>query len=413
MTLLDRWTIERALTQSGDGPLLVALSGGGDSSAALLLLAEMLGAERLRACIVDHALRLESAHEARQAAGFAEALGVKAVIVTLNWGEPRKRAQQEARQERYKALARAAHEASASVIVLGHTKDDQAETVFIRAAAGSGWRGLAGMASFTPAPLWPEGRGLFIARPLLEARRESLREKLRERGAQWIEDPSNANTAYARVRARERLQAMTACGLDPMRLAALAASLSERVALLDRRAGALIESAAHFEEGLVRVDRSLWREDGETRVRALAVLLEAVSGEDRESAPQGLREIEAAMLEPAFAGTTLSGARLRPTPRALVLERDKGAVLGRADGKPALAVLALKANSETVWDGRLALTATEPGWSVEAGAKAEPVLVKDDRRLPLMDAENLAWRWLIKEHVNHRLSARFGSAGRF
>ena len=87
------------------------------------------------------------------------------------------------------------------------------ETVLMRAAAGSNWRGLAGMAPLAPVPLWPEGRGLMLARPLLGARREALRKMLRARGAEWIEDPANADPAFERVRARAALSALEAKGL--------------------------------------------------------------------------------------------------------------------------------------------------------------------------------------------------------
>src|SRR5690606_29935538 len=155
----------------GGAPVLIALSGGGDSVALLHLLADRFGPQRLRAAIVDHALREGSAADARRAAGFAEALGVGADILTLSWEGRANRGQQAARAARYRALCAFAREKGLELIAAAHTADDQAETVLMRAAAGSGWRGLAGAAPLAFAPGWPGGGGSTPARPPAAARR--------------------------------------------------------------------------------------------------------------------------------------------------------------------------------------------------------------------------------------------------
>ncbi len=173
--MLDRLTIERMTTWTGDKPVLVALSGGGDSVALLHLLQAELGTARLRAVVVDHALRDGSADDARCAAGFAEALGIGAEILTLTWEEGANRAQQAAREGRYRAICTYARARGLDTIAAAHTADDQAETLLMRAANGSTWRGLAGIAPFAFAPLWPEGRGLALTLlPRKSARRASL-----------------------------------------------------------------------------------------------------------------------------------------------------------------------------------------------------------------------------------------------
>src|SRR5262245_43192692 len=196
--MLDRLTIERLAAKAGDTPILVALSGGGDSVALMHLLAAELGAGRLAAAVVDHALRDGSADDARRAQGFAAALNIDAQVLTLHWPKPR-RAQEAARHARYAALCDHARSIGAHAICAGHTCDDQAETMMMRAAAGSSWRGLAGMAPIAPAPMWPEGRGIVLARPLLGVRRAALREELLRRNARWIEDPGNSNQVFERV----------------------------------------------------------------------------------------------------------------------------------------------------------------------------------------------------------------------
>lgn len=394
--MLDRLTIERL--GADQTPVLIALSGGGDSVALMHLLAENLGPQRLHAAIVDHALRAGSANDAARAKSFADALGINARILTLSWGEGVNRAQGAARDARYAALCQAARELGAHTIVTGHTRDDQAETVLLRASRGSLWRGLAGMRSTSPVPIWPQGRGLFIARPLLGARRQDLRGWLEARGAAWIEDPSNTNPDYARVRARTALSELAATGLDPMRLATLAETLAPRARALDQAALALIQTVARFEAGAITLTRAAWSDAAAAiRARVLWALITAAGAHQRGPSPEQLAGAEAAIIRGET--TTLSGALIRVSARDIRLSRDHGALAGRADGVTPLAPLILPPNVETIWDARLALTTPEPGWSVLAENGA-PVLMRGDERGSAALARP---RWLLEERVRHLL----------
>lgn len=396
--MLDRLTIERMAAETGEGPILIALSGGGDSVALLHLLKEELGAHRLRVAVVDHSLRAGSARDADSALGFAEALGVGSRKLTLTWPDGPKRAQQHARVARYAALCDEARRVGARFIATGHTRDDQAETVILRAARGSGWRGLAGMRALAPAPVWPEGRGIRLARPLLRARRAELREGLTARGVHWIEDPANTNTDFARVRARTQLAQMEAAGLDPMRFAALAERLGPHVDELDRAALAVIEKSAAFEDDLIIIDPSAWRSGAATQHRALSVLLLAAGGGEAEPPAA---QVDALLLQLAgFQGATLAGAWLKPERRGLVIRRDPGALSGRADGAPALPSLMLIPGENAVWDRRAALTTSESGWSVTANAGA-PMLTRGAARRPLTAVPVC---WLIRARVTQLLA---------
>lgn len=404
--LLDRDTIERVSNASS--PILVALSGGGDSTALLHLLADYFGPDQMHACVVDHALREGSARVAHAAASAAEAIGVHAEVVTLTWPDGANRAQSAARRARYRALCDVARRLGASVIAAGHTRDDQAETVFIRAGAGSSWRGLAGIKAFASAPLWPEGRGLWIARPLLRTRRAQLRAALSARGAPWFDDPANANASFARVRARDRLAALERAGLDPMRFAAVAERLRALVDAVDADATALIARAARFDDDVIVVDRNAWRGGAEVRQRALAALIAAASGEDRDGPPQGLADLAERIGDSGFAGATLAGAWLRAVKGGVRLERDQGALQGRADGRTAIAPLALVSGVEAVWDGRLALLAAAPGWAVtRAERSSHPILAREGgviRDLSAAEAAGeIALRWLPAERAAHVL----------
>jgi tRNA(Ile)-lysidine synthase len=396
--MLDRLTIERMRAWAGDAPFLVALSGGGDSVALLHLLAEAFGPALVRAAIVDHALRDGSAADAQRAKGFAEALGVRADILTLAWAEGANRAQQAARQARYIALCDLARRDGLKVLATGHTADDQAETVLMRAANGSTWRGLAGIAPFAYAPLWPEGRGIALARPLLNARRAALRDYLRDRRAPWIEDPANSNPAYERVRIRARLRALETEGLDPMRLVRLAARLRTRANELDRAAFALIERAARIGRD-VEVLRAAWSGPGEVRRRALAVLVAAASGASRELSAKDVESLEPRVMSADHGGSTYSGVRFQPAPGGVALRREPAAILGRSGGAAALAPLDLIAGVEAVWDGRFAVTAASSGWRLAAAPDGGFVATVHGR---LGDAaRDLTVRPLATERIRH------------
>lgn len=405
--MLDRLTLERM--RACEGPVLIALSGGGDSVALLHLLAGELGAARVRAGVVDHALREGSAADARRALGFAEALGVQGEVLTLAWPDGGNRAQQAARAARYAALCGQARALGATVIATAHNADDQAETVFMRAGAGSSWRGLAGIAPFAAAPLWPEGRGLHVARPVLGVRRAGLRAYLRARGAEWIEDPANANPRFERVRVRARLAALEAAGLDPMRFAALAARLRAHADMLDRDAAALIARAATLDLNL-SIARAAWTGAALVRQRALAALMAAASGATREASLATMAELEPRVMAADYQGGTLGGVSFRATRERLVLSRDPGAVLGRADGAAALAALALPVNEVAIWDGRIAFAARQAGWRVVPERNAALLtLEKDGVRLPLEAASAVAdWRPLAPERVRQALGLAGG-----
>lgn len=378
--MLDRLTIERMRWAMGERPILVALSGGGDSVALLYLLVDELGASRVRAAIVDHALRDGSAADAARAKGIAEAVGVSAAILTLSWSKGANRAQQAAREARYAALCAHARALSLSVIAAGHNADDQAETVLMRAANGSTWRGLAGIAPFAYAPLWPEGRGVVLARPLLSARREGLRAYLARQGAAWIEDPANANPAYERVRVRRGLSELAGQGFDPLRLASLAARLRQRAEQVDREALALIETAAVIGSD-IRIFLEAWMGPGEVRQRALAVLIAAAAGASRELTAAEMEQIEPRVMSRQHRGSTHGGVAFEPTKDGVALKREAAAIMGRAGGAPPLPALALDPGVETVWDGRYAVTsrtigvrlvpARDGGFSITGAAAAD------------------------------------------
>jgi tRNA(Ile)-lysidine synthase len=178
--------------------LAVALSGGADST-ALLLLAEGWARARggdVLALVVDHGLRDGSAAEAAEVAHRCAARGIAHRVLRWEGPRPSRRIQERAREARYRLLEDACAEEGILHLLLGHHAGDQDETIAMRRARRSGEAGLAGMALDTP-----RARSRIL-RPLLAVEPGRLRAWLGHRGASWIEDPSNGDPRFLRARMR-------------------------------------------------------------------------------------------------------------------------------------------------------------------------------------------------------------------
>ncbi|MFK3779454.1 tRNA lysidine(34) synthetase TilS [Agrobacterium sp. NPDC089420] len=187
--------------------ILVAISGGSDSTGLLLALHQAMaeagcGRLRLSAVTIDHALRVESAEEARQVAALCLDLGVPHVTRRWEGAKPASGLSDASRLARYRLIAEVADGIGADLVVTGHTIGDQRETVAMRAArnAGADNLGLSGMAD---AVLY-DGRR-WIMRPFLACERQAIRDYILSRSQSWVDDPSNENTGYERVRVRQAL----------------------------------------------------------------------------------------------------------------------------------------------------------------------------------------------------------------
>jgi tRNA(Ile)-lysidine synthase len=194
----DRW-----LNGPADAPVAVALSGGGDSL-ALLHLAKAWADRAGRTLVtltVDHGLQAASLGWNRFAAERAARLGVPHAVLPWLGAKPEAGLPAAARAARHAMLADAARSAGARVILMGHTADDLIESETMRAAGAS----APSPRAWSPSPAWPEGRGVFVLRPLLAHRRAALRSLLGELGETWIEDPANDDPRFARTLARRRL----------------------------------------------------------------------------------------------------------------------------------------------------------------------------------------------------------------
>jgi tRNA(Ile)-lysidine synthase len=321
--------------------LAVAVSGGADSLALVLLAEHWARARggRVLGLTVDHGLRAEAPAEAARVAAWLAARGI--AHRTLRWQGPPPSGdvQAAARRARYALLAATCGEQGILHLLTAHHREDQAETLLLRLARGSGIAGLAGMAALV------EGGACRILRPLLAVPRDRLRAALDARGQDWIEDSSNRNPAYARVRLRQAAAVLEAAGLEPGRLATTARQLGRARAALEAGTDRLLARAATLHPaGFIRLDPApLRRAPTELALRALAASLATIGGSDYPPRFERLERLwDRIQSGDIDRPRTLGGCRLIPTGAGLIIHREFAAMAGPL----ALGPTALS------WDGR-------------------------------------------------------------
>lgn len=333
--------LDRRLRQDADAPLAVALSGGGDSLALALVVADWARdtGRRLLILTVDHRLQAQAAAWTQGCARTAERL--RADFRALAWESPKPATglSAAARDARHRLLAGAARDAGARVILMGHTASDLAEAAAMRAEGST----TPDPREWAPSPAWPDGRDVFLLRPLLGVSRDEIRGWLRARGETWIEDPANRDPASARARARAAGPGTPETGAAPPELAALA-------------------EACRFDAGGgVRLPRQAVRDAAPAAAQAfLGVAAVCVGGGDRRPAADRLRRVREILAGPATLAATLAGARIGADEAEVSVLREPGEA--RRGGLP---TLYLTPGRPLVWDGRFEFTAARPGLHVD------------------------------------------------
>jgi tRNA(Ile)-lysidine synthase len=324
--------------------LAVAVSGGADSMALALLADSWARARRGRvvALTVDHGLREGSRAEAREARARLAECGIESRLLVWRGRKPAAGIQAAARVARYGLMSRWCRRNGVLHLLLAHHREDQAETLLHRLGRGSGGDGLAGMA---PIRELPEVR---LLRPCLDVPRERLRRVLLERGVDWAEDPSNRNSAFARVRLRALTPALAAEGIDAASLSATAHRMAAIRATLEVSvARFLARHAALYPEGYAELGLTpLIAVSPEIGLRALESLLQCVGAAaypPRRAALQRL--LDGFRGNAAPRARTLAGCRIVPAGERIVIAREAGRC----------GTLSLKEGDSAVWDGRFRL----------------------------------------------------------
>jgi tRNA(Ile)-lysidine synthase len=298
--------------------LVIGVSGGPDSTALLFLAARWRAARkskrkpRLVAVTVDHGLRRQSKQEALAVARLARRFEIAHHIVRWRGKKPLAGLLEAARGARYRLIAKVAQQEKARHILIAHTLDDQAETVLMRMARGSGMTGLCGMREISRLPFSSSsGQELLLVRPLLGIPKSRLVATLQHAGIGFADDPSNRDSRFTRPRWREVIPALAREGLDAPRIALFARRLQRAEAALEcavDEAWARLPERARSDGHAVVLDAAEFlRLPGEIALRLLARAI------DRAGAAGSPRLGKLEVLYDALAAAGGGGGGLRRT----------------------------------------------------------------------------------------------------
>ncbi len=356
--------------------LAVAVSGGADSM-ALCLLADAWArarAGRVLALIVDHGLRDASSAEAGRTASWLAARGIDSEVLAWAGDKPASAIQARARAERYRLLFDRCRQAGILHLLVGHHLEDQAETLLLRAASGSGAAGLAGMSGLV------EAGSTRVLRPLLEVSKRRLRAYLESVGQPWIEDPSNADPAYARARLRSS---------SPAEQGAMAPALLDAAASHRRRRQGQDEAVATLLAwhcrlhplGFIRLDPAMLHAAAEEAVAAaLGRVAATVGGTAYPPSNEKLDRLRRHLLGEAPRAASLGRCLWRP---CRARKKDCGqarfiVVIREARGLPQ--PMPVVPGGEVEWDGRFLVRFAPCPWESDRGLSLAPLTEAGWRR---------------------------------
>ncbi len=329
--------LDHRLAKTSTTPIALGLSGGGDSVALALMVAVWARAQgrALHLLTVDHQLNPASVKWNQACASFALRLGAIHQVLSWTGSKPATGLPAAARLARHRLLADQAREIGARVILLGHTADDRAEGQSMRQAGST----TPDPREWSPSPVWPEGRGVFILRPMLDLRRGDLREWLTARAETWIEDPANQNPKFARARARAMI--------DP--LASVEPQFPDDEVLV------ALAAQASFTP-ILALSRDLLRKVNPQAARAFVGIASlCVSGGTRPPRTDKLSHLVAQLVSHGDIVATLAGARIEASQSQVRWLRNPGELI-----RHKVAPLELQPNVPAVWDGRYEITSTRP-----------------------------------------------------
>lgn len=365
--------LDRRLLTGCERPVAVALSGGGDSVALLLTAAEWAkrAGRGLVVLTVDHRLRPQSAEWTQACAATAGRLALPFRALAWDGAKPVTGLPAAARAARHRLLADAARGAGARVILMGHTADDRLEARLMREAGST----TPDPREWAPSPAWPEGRGVFLLRPLLDVRRADIRAWLDARGERWIEDPANADVAYARPRARQAL----ARGAEPS------------VGAQARSARDLCLASRPRSDGGFEVGRaSLLAADASALKRFLSAACLCAAGTQRPPRSDSLARLAARIEAGAPFAASLAGARVEVEAIQVRFLREPGEA-----ARGGLAPLRLQAGETAVWDGRFDVSVSRAATIQATPRTARPMAIGDDGEPAPLEASAITWDRLL------------------
>jgi len=354
---------------AGYDALVLAVSGGADSTALLHLVAgwhrRRGGQTRLLVVTVDHRLRPEAADEAKAVTRQAAALGLEHRTVTWDAAKPTTGLQAAARAARYELLMAAAldfgtHATARVAIVTAHTADDQAETLLMRLARGSGVDGLSSIPAVGRIRrLGPDGteQSVAVLRPLLAVTRDRLLATLAAAGIGYIDDPSNADDRFERVRMRQVLRHVGPLGMTAAALARTAARMETVRSALDVLTARLMREAVtvHLDTVFaIDLDR-VAGEPHEIGIRLLREVLRRAGGDARQAELSSVEDAARRLRDGRDGGAvSLTLGRCRLEGNSIGMTDGRRLLIYReTDRPPGLPTVALAPGGGALWDDRI------------------------------------------------------------
>jgi len=351
----------------------LAVSGGSDSVALLRLAASFQKnnnqAPEFVILTVDHKLRASSGHDAAFVMTLSESLGLDVHILSWEGEKPQSGIQEAARNARYRLMCEKCQLLGVDALITAHTMDDQAETFLMRLKRGSGLDGLSSMS------LHGAFDDFLVLRPFLGVRREDLRTYLRELEQDWIEDPSNEDPQFERVRVRADMPKLLDMGFSTEHLAQSATRLLRAREAIEVQAQTAIEQVVTwFDAGCCEFSNAgLTALCEEIALRVFSHVLHGVGGGERE--PQ-LKKIEHAFstwleLKPGE-GFTLAGCRVIMKRETTFVVRE----LARKDESTSRRFLPMRPGDKTFWDRRFLCEVSSCEDGSDARTKSVNLMVK-------------------------------------
>lgn len=292
----------REYLPDGQVKLAVGVSGGADSLALVMILHQ--AGYQVIALTVDHGLRPESADEALYVGQLMGQWGIEHYILTLDTAVGRQNLQAKAREARYKALVNWCESHQVWHLCVAHHQEDQAETFLMRLARGSGVKGLQAMQ-----PVVQLSDKVTLYRPLLSTPKQVLKDFLNVESIQWIEDPSNQNKDFDRIKLRDFLNHPPLEGFTAERLSQTAATMQRAQQALDFYTDQWLHTYVDFNHvGFVTLKKTgLQSAPAEIIFRALSALMIHMTGKAYAPRFSRLSRLYDDMQKPDFQAATLGG----------------------------------------------------------------------------------------------------------
>jgi len=353
--------------------LAVACSGGADSLALALLADQWARAQggTITALTVDHRLRPEAAAEAAQVAAWLGARGIAHVTLVRAGARPASDVQAAARAARYRLLEAWCAAEGVLHLLTAHHREDQAETVLLRLARGSGLAGLAGVSAVS------ERSACRVLRPLLATPRARLLATLAAWRQDWIDDPSNLDPAFARARVRQSASVLDAEGLTAERLSATARAMARARNAIEHAVVQHLARAVWLDPaGFAWLDPArLAGVPDEVGLRGLAAVIATVAGSDYPPRLEGLERLHRDLPAALGGGRTLGGCRVLPRRGRVLVCREEAAAAPPVAARP---------GTITGWDGRfrLHLPASAPAGLMLGALGRAPLSPAGERTVP-------------------------------